>query len=589
MPIEYCVFGGEHYLLHTRVLHVACLLSKTAHQMVQRLFKMLYQETSGLHEAAFLLAGFALFAKLLALVRDRLLAYSFGANIDLDIYYAAFRIPDFIYVSLASLVASAVLIPFIIERFERNKKDTYKFFNSVFTVFFVAITAVSGLVFFAMPFLSKIIAPGLGYEAQSELVILSRIMLLSPIFLGLSGLFASITQTLRCFIVYAIAPVLYNIGIIIGIVALYPFLGLSGLAYGVVLGAFFHMLIQLPVLFRNGFIPRISLPLWSDIREVVLLSFPRTIALSANQFVVLVFIAIASLMTEGSIAIFNFSFSLQSVPLSIIGVSYSIAAFPTLTRLFSSGEQDKFVEQVIVAVRHIIFWSVPLLVLFIVLRAQIVRTVLGTGEFDWADTRLTAAALALFVISVVAQSLILLFVRGYYAAGHTKKPLFINLFSSGLIIVVAFFLVKAFTAYDFFRYFMESLFRIEGLPGGEIIMLPLAFSLGVLVNVMVLWIFFKKDFNMSSQRITKTLKESFYAAITMGFVAHQALRVFDNVFDINTFVGIFSQGFLSGLLGIIAGVILLRILKNKEIEDVWRTLHHRFWRRRPIAPDQNEL
>jgi putative peptidoglycan lipid II flippase len=551
--------------------------------------KLIYHEVSGLHEAAFLLAGFALFSKVLALVRDRLLAHSFGAGAELDIYYAAFRIPDFIYVSLASLVASAVLIPFIIERL--NKEDEARsFFYAIFTVFFVAILVVSGIVFLVMPFLSRIVVPGLPDVAQGELVLLSRIMLLSPILLGLSGLFASVTQSLKRFLVYALAPILYNIGIIIGIVAFYPLFGLSGLAYGVVLGALFHMLIQVPVLIRHGFFPRfVFRTQWEEIKSVVVLSFPRTLTLSAHHITILVLIAFASFMAEGSISIFNFAFNLQSVPLSIIGVSYSIAAFPTLSRLYSNGERSAFLSQVLTSMRHIIFWSLPLLVLFIVLRAQIVRTILGTGEFDWSDTRLTAAALALFIISVVAQSLVLLLVRGYYAAGYTRKPLIINLASLVVVLVSAVALNYIFNTVHQFQYFLEALFRIEGLDGSKIIILPMAFSIGAILNIWLLWAYFKKDFCASGKEVFQTLKYSTYGAITMGFVAHQSLRVFDDIFDINTFWGIFSQGFFSGIVGIIAGVLLLTMLKNKELAVVKETLTHKFWRRKPIAPDQGEL
>jgi len=138
--------------------------------MIQRVFRLLHQEISGLHEAAFLLAGFALLSKLLALVRDRLLAHNFGASAELDIYYAAFRIPDFIYISLASLVASAVLIPFIVERLNKGE-EVRKFFNNIFTLFFLAMLVVSAGVFFAMPALVKLITPGFSsdtHETEKE-------------------------------------------------------------------------------------------------------------------------------------------------------------------------------------------------------------------------------------------------------------------------------------------------------------------------------------------------------------------------------------------------------------------------------------
>src|SRR3989344_4515812 len=462
--------------------------------MVERLFKLFTQEISGLHEAAFLLAAFALGSKVLALFRDRLLPHYFGASADLDVYYAAFRIPDFLYVSPASLVASAVLIPFIVERLP-DRDRAQLFFRRMFTLFFFGMAALSVAAFFAMPYLARFIAPGFAPAEKDLLILLSQIMLGSPFFLGLSGLFASVTQSLRRFFVYALAPLLYNGGIIAGILLFYPLVGPVGLAYGVLLGAALHMAIQIPVLLSNGFVPAFTVSFdWREAKEVFLLSFPRTITVSVSHFVILVLTAIASLMIDGSIAVFNLSYNLQSVPLTVIGMSYSVAAFPTLARLFSNGEKGAFFAQIMNAARHIIFWSFPVLVLFIVLRAQIVRTILGTGEFGWAEARLTAAALALFAVSIIAQSLTLLFVRGYYAAGHTRKPLIINLLSSALVVVFAVLLLLAFGSSDFFKYFIESLLRVSDISGAAVLMLPLAFSLGMLVNVFLLWFVFKRDF-----------------------------------------------------------------------------------------------
>src|SRR3989344_2893979 len=189
--------------------------------MVQRLLKLFSQEIGGLHEAAFLLAVFALGSKALALFRDRLLAHNFGAGAELDVYYAAFRIPDFLYVSLASLVASAVLIPFIVERLPDHERAQV-FFHRMFTLFFFGMAFLSVAAFLFMPALAKVIAPGFSAGEQDMLIALSRIMMGSPFLLGLSGLFASVTQSLRRFFVYALAPILYNIGIIAGVVFFYP-------------------------------------------------------------------------------------------------------------------------------------------------------------------------------------------------------------------------------------------------------------------------------------------------------------------------------------------------------------------------------
>lgn len=562
--------------------------------MVKRIFNLIHKEINGLHEAAYLLGMFALLSQVLALVRDRLLAHLFGAGVALDTYYAAFRVPDIIFVAIASIVSVYVLIPFLAEKSVISKEKEKEFINTIFSAFFFIIIAVSSAAFIFAPHLMKLFFPGLADSAQfGDLILLTRALLLQPIFLGASNLFASITQIHHKFILYALSPVLYNVGIISGIIFLYPVFGFIGLGIGVVLGAILHLSIQLPFIVKNGFLPKVTLGrLWhnfSDVRKVIFLSLPRTLALSAHQISFLFLASIASLMASGSIAVFNLSFNLQSVPLTIIGVSYSVAAFPTLAKMFSNGQKKEFLEQMLVATKHIIFWSFPAIALFIVLRAQIVRVILGSGEFDWADTRLTAAALALFAVSIAAQGLILLFVRGYYAAGNTKKPLILNLISASLVVAFSFILVKLFAGSAAFQYFIESLLRVEGIDGVSVLMLPLGYSLATLLNATELWFMFQMDFSSFSKSLSRTFFQSFSASIIMGFVSYEFLDVFDNLFALNTFWGIFSQGLFAGIVGIATGVLMLALLQNEEIKEVWKSLHSKFWRANIVIAEQEEL
>lgn len=562
--------------------------------MVKRIFNLIHKEISGLHEAAYLLAVFALFSQVLALIRDRLLAYFFGAGSTLDTYYAAFRIPDIIFVAIASMVSVYVLIPFLAEKSSISKEKEKEFINIIFSAFFFIIIAVSAIAFIFTPQIMKVFFPGFTNPEQfGNLVLLTRVLLLQPIFLGFSNLFASVTQIHKKFILYSLSPVLYNIGIILGIIFFYPNFGFVGLGFGVILGALFHFVIQLPFIIKSELFPKIIFKkLWrnfNDIKKVIFLSLPRTFALSAHQISLLFLISFASIMEKGSIAVFNFSFNLQSVPLTIIGVSYSVATFPTLAKMFSNGEMKEFLDQMLTAVRHIIFWSFPSIALFIVLRAQIVRVILGSGEFDWNDTRLTAAGLAFFAISITAQSLVLLFTRGYYASGNTKKPLILNLLSAIFVVIFAFVLIKLFLNNLTFQYFIESLFRVENIKGTSVLMLPLGYSIALILNAIVFWRMFQRDFNSFSLSLSKTFFQSLSASVIMGFVAHIFLRIFDDLFDINTFWGIFSQGFFAGIVGIATGVLMLVLLRSEEIKEVWKSFHSKFWHADTIVVEKEEI
>lgn len=548
--------------------------------MVKKWFSVIGREIRGLHEAAYLLAGFALLSQILALVRDKLLAYTFGAGHALDVYYAAFRIPDLIFVSIGSLVSASILLPFFIERFEKGREEGKKFSDSIFTVFFALMVIASAIAFFLVPRIIPLLLPGFANDPNlSDLILSSRIMLLSPFLLGLSNLFSSITQMHRRFLVYAASPLFYNVSIIVGIVALYPVFGISGLAIGVALGAFFHMAIQIPFMAETHLLPKFTRVIgWTHVKKVILLSLPRTVTMSANQLATFFLTALASLMSKGSIAVFNLSFNLQSVPLTIIGSSYSSAIFPDLSKLYVSGNAKEFLEKMISAAQHIIFWSTPIMVLFIVLRAQIVRTVLGAGAFDWADTRLTAASLAIFMISVIGQSLIVLFVRAFYAEGKTTKPLLINVISAIVIVVLGYVLTKIFFAYPVFRFFLEDLFKVSGQTGTSALVLALAYSIGVILNTFLHWWMFQKKFPGFSRPVLSTLFHTFSASVIMGYVAFLSLRLFAIIFPLTKVWGVFLQGFCAGIIGLIVGVLILLILKNNELQEVWRTLHHKIWK-----------
>lgn len=556
--------------------------------MVKRLIGVISKEIHGLHQAAYLLAFFAIMSQLLALVRDRLLAHFFGASQDLDIYYAAFRIPDFIFLSVASMVSIAVLVPFLVEKIENGKEEGKRFVDTIFSFFFIVMLVIAIAFFLLMPFILSIVFPGFTGDSYDKLLFLTRLLLLSPILLGLSNFFASIVQVYNRFLIYAISPLVYNISIIGGILLISPRFGIIGVVIGVIVGAFLHFAIQIPFVSNEGLLPSFKWKWdWITIKKVFNTSFPRTLTLGINHISLIFLISLASLMVAGSISVFNLSFNMQSLPLTVIAVSYSSAAFPVLSKLFNKKEVEAFKMQIIDTAKHIIFWILPITALFIVLRAQIVRTVLGSGQFSWEDTRLTAAALAIFSISAVFQGLILLFVRAFYAQDNTRKPFIINFFSSFLIIFFAYCFTKFAEFSEIFRLILERVFRVEGIMGTEVLMLPLGYSLGTIINALLLLYVLNKDISGIWKGIYNTFFEIFLASFVIGFVSYNALNFFDTIFNLETLTGIFLQGFLSGLLGIIFGIFVLVGFQNPEIKTIITTFRKRFWGIKTITTDSD--
>lgn len=558
--------------------------------MVKKFFELFNKEISGLHEAAYLLGACALGSQILGIFRDRLLAARFGAGMELDVYYAAFRIPDFLFVTVASLVSISVLLPVLIARGASDPFGTRQLINQTFSFFSLVIALSSVMAFLVAPYLVPSIFSGLPQSEFPRLVLLTRILLLSPILLGLSNFFACLTQLHRRFFVYALTPLAYNVGIILGIILFAEKYGNIGVVIGVVIGAFLHGFIQLPFLLGKGIMPRLTPTIsWNKIKAIVLLSIPRTLTLGMGHLVTIVLLGIGSHMVAGSISVFTFAWNLQSVPLTIIGMSYSLAAFPVLAAYFAKNQRAEFLAEMVTAARHIVFWSLPLSALFIVLRAQIVRTILGVSpNFDWNDTRLTAAAFAFFAFSVLAQSMVLLLVRGFYAAGKTKAPLYINFLASVITVASAYALLYGFTGWPHFRVFLEELLRVEGIPGTEVLVLPLAYSFGSIVNVVLMWLSFGSLFKGFTRPVFSTLSHSAVASAVTGVVAYVGLNLLDDVFNLTTLPGIFLQGLCAGLIGICAGILTLKISRNRELSEIAETLRHKIWKAKVVGPDAPE-
>jgi len=541
--------------------------------------RLLSFETRGMHEAAYLLAAFAFSSQILALVRDRLLAAVFGAGHTLDIYYAAFRLPDFLFATVASLFSLYALLP-ILTRLEEEKQGyMVSFLRDTLGAFFVGMTFISMVAYILAPILAPLIAPGLAGDVASraDLILLMRILLLQPILLGASNTIASLTQLRHRFVLYSISPLLYNLGIIFGAVVLYPRFGIAGLGAGVCLGAALHLLVQVPYFFSERVKVRVTLlQFLRGLREVLTLSIPRTFALASTQISLLAITIIASFLAKGSIAVFTFAYNLQAVPLTIIGVSYSVAAFPTLARLHARGARDEFARYLEAAVRHILFWSVPCIVFVIVLRAQIVRTILGAGQFDWTATRLTAAALALFIVSLTAQSITLLIARAYYASGNTRKPLYFGIADIVLSIAGALALLSFFQSNAFFRDWVVALLRVDDVPGAAVLMLSLGYALGATAEFLIGYFYFVHDFGLSRARFGRLFFESAGAALIGGAFSYGVLSLSGSLFNINTTAGVFSQGALAGLAGGFITLVVLWLLRNRELSEVVAALMRRF-------------
>ncbi len=557
--------------------------------MVRQVLDIVYKEIKGLHRAAYILALFAFGSQLLALLRDRLLAHQFGAGSELDIYYAAFRVPDLLFVLFASSLSVYVLIPFVTKARERNG-DTAgsQLLSEVFTLFLVFYAIFAGLCWLGAPYYLPLLFPGI--EDVDSLVLVARILLLQPLFLGLSSLFGVVTQLSHRFVLYAISPLFYNLGIIFGLVTLYPMFGLAGLAAGVVIGAVGHWFIQWPLVRSSKL--RIHLRFnfdWSELRSVLALSVPRALTLSMQQLVMLALYGLASTMAIGSVAVFQLAFNLQSVPLAVIGASYSVAAFPVLAELYAKKDHDRFASQIINALRHIIFWSIPAIALLIVLRAQVVRVILGSGSFDWSDTRLTAAVLALLSLSLLAQAINLVVIRAFYAGGRTGIPFYVTLGSSIGAVVLAYVFHLIYLAEPALQSTITIFLRLDGVMGAEILSIAFGYAVAVIAQSLFLLLLLGRTFNIPLWWTWSSLLYSFSAATVGGLASYATLNFVVSGIDQERLLGVFIQGLLAGVVGIVFTILTYAWFKSPELKEIAHAFQRRLIKSDVVAPPEEVI
>ncbi|MBI3290651.1 murein biosynthesis integral membrane protein MurJ [Candidatus Falkowbacteria bacterium] len=524
--------------------------------------KLLNGKSKTITSAAIILGAASLFSRLLGILRDRILAGEFGAGAELDIYYAAFRIPDLIFNLLVLGALSAGFIP-VFTGYLRSKAKAWELVNVLFNVMLISLIIVVVLLIILAPWLVRVITPGFTAEQLELTAAMTRIMLLSPIFLAISGIFGSVLQSLKRFFVYSTAPIMYNIGIIIGALFFVRYFGIFGLAWGVVFGAFMHMIVQVLTVFGAGYRYRWSFDIKNKgLTTVFKMMVPRTLSLMVSQINFLVITIIGSTLAAGSIAIFNLANNIQSFPLGIFGISFAIASFPTLSEL--ARKKKQFIDTLSLTIRQILFFIIPTSALLIILRAQIVRIILGSGRFDWEDTVLTLEALSFFAFSLFAQSLILVMARAFYAKKDSKTPFYIGLISAAANIILAVYLI-------------DSL----GVIG-----LALAFSLANILNFVLLSIILHYRLgSLDGQKITVSTLKIIAATFMLGIFAQAIKYPISQAFGTQTFIAVSLQAALATAGGI--GIYLLTCwaLKSEELGIITSSLKKKLVKRPVLAEE----
>ncbi len=527
--------------------------------MFKKIFNTEFHTITG---AAVVIGLSTLLSRLVGIVRDRLFAHYFGAGLVMDAYYASFKIPDFVYSLLIAGALSSAFIPTFTKLFynRENKSAAWRLANNIITIIAVTLFVVAGLGIIFAPSMTHLLFGGFPAKTGQLTAKFMRIMFISPFLLGISMVFGGVLQSLKQFFTYSLAPVFYNLGIIFGIIVFVPLLGPVGIAWGVVLGAFLHLTIQTTGAYASGFRWRWTFDLADpESRLVGKLMIPRTIGLAITQINTIIFTILATLLTVGSVAVYNFANNLQAVPTGLVAIPFALAVFPVLSSFELPTDRAAFVKKVGETARQILFLMVPAMVLLILLRAQIVRVILGSGAFSWSATIATADALAMFSLGLIGQALVPLLARAFYALSNTKTPFLIGIIAEAISIIFALLLMHRF-----------------GVTG-----LALAGSIGITTNALLLVYALRLRLGRLGGRshFIFTLK-IIGAALGMGLAVQGLKYPLNSIFDLNHLGGIFLQGFIAGLIGIVIYGLLCHFLKVAEMTEFLQSFRKRwlkFW------------
>lgn len=487
-------------------------------------------------------------SKFLGLIRDRLLVYHFDTA-HAAIYFAAFKLPDLMFQLLIFGALSVAFIPVFTDRLHKEgEKEAFDFASNILNLSLLLFAIVTIGAFFLTDQLNSLLIPGFSGAQKILTNQLTQLILLGQILLVIGSFFIGISQSYQRFIAPSLAPLMYNVGIIIGIVFLSPFLGIMGPGVGVIIGAALHVIVQLPLINSLGFRYKFSFNFFnSGVREVVKLMSIRNIGLAVEQLNDAVGVALASLVSYSSVTILTFAQHLQTVPIGLFGVNIAQAALPILAKEQAMGEKEEFKSTILTTMHQILFLVLPATVFLIVLRIPIVRLVFGASQFNWDDTVLTGRTLAFLAVGLSAQSVIQLLVRSFYALKDTKTP-----------VVVSFITV-------FGNISLSMLFiKVMHL---QVWSLGVSYSVATVISFFLLLFFLNRKVGGFEEKdllfpAAKMVFASFVAAIAL-YIPMKALDQL--IFDTTKTVNLLLLTGVASIIGIGIYLLLVWIFKVKEL------------------------
>ncbi len=517
--------------------------------MVRSLLDLLSSRQNSILSGAFILMVMVMASKFLGLIRDRLMTHFFSPD-QLAVFYAAFRLPDLLFqLFIFGAISVAFITIFTEIVHKKGEKEGFEFASEILNAILILFTSVSVIVFILARPAMDLMVPGFTDSQKDLTAQLTQIILLGQILLTIGSFFAGIAQSFQRFLVPALASVLYNLGVIIGIVFLVKIWGIFGPAYGVIIGAALHILIQYPLMSALGFNHKLKLNLNNNwIKEVGGMMSMRSFGVALEQINETIGVSLASIISTSSVAYLTLAQHLYAVPIGLFGSTLAQAAMPILARENALEDKESFKRTLMTTMHQILFLAFPSAAILVVLRIPAVRLVFGASQFSWEATVLTGNTVAFMALGLAAQSIVLLLMRGFYALKDTKTPVIVTISTVGLNILLSILFVKVFHF--------------------EVWSLGLASSITANLSiVMLMYLLNKKLGSFNSDLLVIPALKMLIAAIVAATALYIPIKALDQlVFDTTRTVNLIFLTGIAGTIGMTIYLLLVYLMKVKELE-----------------------
>jgi len=362
------------------------------------------------------------------LLRDRIFAHTFGLSRTLDIYNASFVIPDMMLGVLVGTALSAAFVPIFTKQYDEKKSLGYAYAHQMITWGLTLMISVAIIIAITLPYFAHLLVPGFNAEELEKYILLTRVLLFSPILFTLSNSYGRILISVKEFLWWGLSPALYNIGIIIGVIFLVPRFGIVGLVIGTVLGVLFHLANRFWPLKKKkyNFRNRIDFTFSPEIKETIRLMLPKMFQYAMWFVMLMAFTSIASQLAEGSVTAYNYARNFMSLPVSLLGIAIAMAMYPELSHDAGKGNYKKFRRDFRKNRLKSMFYTTLAAIALALLSKQVVGLLLGGGEFGQSDIDLLSGVLMVYCIAIPFESLMHAYHRAYYSLRNTLIPAFLH-------------------------------------------------------------------------------------------------------------------------------------------------------------------